>query len=94
MRAVVFIGLTALAAGLFLTNAQGAEVQGLLFRPALDAIGNAEPPASESSQTPDDMGFGPLPAAPAPRGRVIVESGTTVRASGPPDRRRIIMIQP
>jgi hypothetical protein len=66
------------AAGLLLAiGATSAAPQTIPFRPALDAIGNAEPPASESARIPDDIGFGAAADrnAPRPRGRVIIESG-------------------
>jgi hypothetical protein len=72
-------------AGMFLAiGATSAAPQDILFRPALDAIGNAEPPASESARVPDDIGFGAAAErnAPRPRGRVIIESGAAAPVNG------------
>ena len=83
---------TLLAAGLFLAiGATSAMPQTIPFRPALDAIGNAEPPASESARIPDDIGFGAASDlnVPRPRGRVIVESGGPAPVNGPWSRRRM-----
>jgi hypothetical protein len=46
------------------------------FRPAIDAIGNAEPPAAEGDAgIPDGVDFGPWgPGVPAGRGKVTVDS--------------------
>jgi hypothetical protein len=56
----------------------GAASQNMIFRPALDAIGNAEPPTSENAQVPPDAGLdsGDEQVLPGRRGRVIVKSGT------------------
>jgi hypothetical protein len=88
---------TLLAAGLFLAiGATSAMPQTIPFRPALDAIGNAEPPASESARIPDDIGFGAASDlnVPRPRGRVIVESGGPAPVNGPWSRRRMWRIEP
>ena len=78
-------------AGLFLMiGAASAESQTMVYRPAIDAIGNALPPAMESTPgIPDDIGFGPGESAPAGRGRVTVESGTPPPANGPFARRQM-----
>jgi hypothetical protein len=88
---------TLLAAGLFLAiGAMSAMPQTIPFRSAFDAIGNAEPPASESAQIPDDIGFGAAADrdAPRPRGRVIIESGSGAPVNGPWSRRRMWQIEP
>jgi hypothetical protein len=87
MRTIFAAGI----AGLFLAiSATGAASQTILFRPALDAVGNAEPPASESAQIPDDIGFGAAAerSAPRPRGRVIIESGVAAPVNSHARRRR------
>jgi hypothetical protein len=84
------------AAGLFLAiGATSATPQTIPFRPALDAIGNAEPPASESAQIPDDIGFGAATdrSAPRPRGRVIIESGVAAPVNSQARRRRLWQIE-
>jgi len=83
---------TLLAAGLFLAiGATSAMPQTIPFRPALDAIGNAE-----SARIPDDIGFGAASDlnVPRPRGRVIVESGGPAPVNGPWSRRRMWRIEP
>jgi hypothetical protein len=91
MRAISVAGI----AGLFLAlSVASADAQSLLFRPALDAIGNAGPLASESPQVPDDVGFGPAQPAPSPRGRVIVEPGTAAPVGFPGRHRRSLFVQP
>jgi hypothetical protein len=88
--------LAAGAAGLLLAiGATSATPQSIPFRPALDAIGNAEPPASESAQIPDDIGFGAASdrSAPRPRGRVIIESGVAAPVGSPWRRRRMWEIE-
>jgi hypothetical protein len=87
---------TLLTAGLFLAiGATSATPQTILLHPALDAIGNAEPPASESARIPDDIGFGAAEErnAPRPRGRVIVESGAAAPVAGQWRRRRLWEIE-
>ena len=89
--------LAAGTVGLMLAiGATSATPQTILFRPALDAIGNAEPPASESARIPDDIGFGAAGDrdAPRPRGRVIVESGSGAPVNGAWSRRRMWRIAP
>ena len=87
---------TAGAAGLFLAiGATSAAPQTILFRPALDGVGNAEPPASESAQIPDDIGFGAAGdrSAPRARGRVVVESGAAAPVNGQWRRRKMWEIE-
>jgi hypothetical protein len=88
--------LAAGAAGLLLAiGATSATPQTILFRPAFDAIGNAEPPASESARIPDDIGFGAAGdrEAPRPRGRVIIESGAAAPVNSQARRRRMWEIE-
>jgi hypothetical protein len=76
--------LTASIAGFLLAfGAAGAQAQLVLFRPALDGIGNAEPPASEGvAQSPDGVDFAPdEPSPPAHRGKVIIDSATAAPAN-------------
>ena len=57
------------------TSAQ-ADWQSTVWRPAIDAIGNAEAPAAEGvAGLPDGVDFGP--SQPATRGRVTVDDSTT-----------------
>jgi hypothetical protein len=57
------------------TSAQ-ADWQGIVWRPAIDAIGNAEAPAAEGvARLPDGVDFGP--DLPARRGRVTVDNSPT-----------------
>jgi hypothetical protein len=93
MRTLLATGATGL---LLAIGATSATPQSIPFRPALDAIGNAEPPASESAQIPDDIGFGSAAdreAAPRPRGRVIIESGGAAPVSSPWRHRRMWEIE-
>jgi hypothetical protein len=96
-RSAMMRGLfTAGAAGLFLAiGATGAAPQDFPFRPALDGIGNAMPPASESAQIPDDIGFGAAGdrGAPRPHGRVIIESGAPTPVNGQWRHRRMWEIE-
>jgi hypothetical protein len=83
--------LTAGTAGLLLTiGPASAEWRTTPFRPAIDDIGNAEPPALEGvAGVPNDVGFGPDNGPPAPRGRVTIDSGTATPASVHFGRRKI-----
>jgi hypothetical protein len=92
MRTLLAAGAAALSLAIGATSTMA---QSIPFRPALDTIGNAEPPASESAQIPDDIGFGAAGdrAAPRPRGRVIIESGVAAPVNGPWRRRRMWEIE-
>ena len=67
--------LTAGTTGLFLViGVATANSQMAPFRPAIDAIGNAEPPAAEGDAgIPDGVDFG-YQGVPAGRGKVTVDS--------------------
>jgi hypothetical protein len=80
-----------LAAGIL-----GVAAQTIIFRQALDAIGNAEPPKSEKAQFPPDAGldrFDPEQELPSRRGKVIVESGTSASPGAGLGRRKILEIE-
>jgi hypothetical protein len=87
---------TILAACLMLAvGILGAAAQTIIFRPALDAIGNAEPPTSENAQVPPDVGLdsGDEQELPSRRGKVIVESGTSASPSAGLGRRKMLEIE-
>jgi hypothetical protein len=77
-----------LAAGIL-----GVAAQTIIFRQALDAIGNTEPPKSEKAQFPPDAGLDPEQELPSRRGKVIVESGTSASPSAGLGRRKILEIE-
>jgi hypothetical protein len=77
------------------TGTAGASSQQIIFRPALDAIGNAEPPKSENAQVPPDVGLDSedVQELPSRRGRVIVESGTPMLPVRGIERRKMWQIE-
>jgi hypothetical protein len=78
------------AAILTLMGAAGAYADSQIWRPAIDAIGNAASPASEGAAgLPDGVEFGPQ--TPAPRGRVTIDDSATPLAPTPHARRRKIL---
>jgi hypothetical protein len=88
MRVLLMAGTV----GLMLTvGAARADSQTALFRPALDAIGNAQPSAAEGvAQTPDGADFAlDDQGAPARRGKVTIESATTPPVNNHSRRRHL-----
>ena len=62
-----------------------------VWRPAIDAIGNADPPHLEGIATiPDGFDFGP--ESPTKRGRVIVDDSTTPLPPTVHLRRRKVLV--
>ena len=90
MRILLMAG----TAGLFLTiGAAGADAQTVMFRPAIDGIGAAEPLAAEASGAVDEeLGFAPDQGARPGRGRVIIDSATTLPANGRQTHRQRLTI--
>jgi hypothetical protein len=85
MRSLLMAG----TAGLFLTIGAASAYADSVFRPAIDAIGNAEPPAIESSPgIPDGVDFG-YQGVPAGRGKVTVDSATMPPANSHLAHRKI-----
>jgi hypothetical protein len=70
----------AAAAMVVLVGARSANSQEVKFRPAIDGIGDAYAPASETgAAVPDGAGFDPVYVR-SGRGRVTIESDSTPRA--------------
>ena len=82
-RTIMRIMLSLLMAGtagvLLEVGAACADTQPMIFRPAIDGIGNAYSPASESAGIPDGADFSPgqSEGAPAGRGKVTIDSVAT-----------------
>ena len=78
------------AAFLTLISAASAYADSQIWRPAIDAIGNAASPASEGTAgLPEGVDFGP--EMPPPHGRVTVDDSPTPLPPTPQSRRRRIL---
>jgi hypothetical protein len=85
------IGWTAFVSLTICATAAQADWQSIVWRPAIDAIGNAEPPHLEGIVTiPDGFGFGP--DVHTPRGKVTVDDSTTTLPPTVHLRRRKILV--
>jgi hypothetical protein len=92
MRAIFAMGATCI---FLVVRTAAASSQVIIFRPALDAIGNAESPKSETPQVPPDVGLDSedVQQLPSRRGRVVVESGTLTTPARGIERRKMWQIE-
>ena len=91
MRSLALAGIACLA---LMSGETGARATWRLsvWRPALDAVGNAQPPAMEGvAAIPDGVDLNP--ETPSRRGKVTVDDSTTIPPTVQLRKRKIMVIE-